>query len=821
MSDIRSLQNQAERIFRRALMMTAPVLITTVDDSGPIQIAQVQVNNTGETLDNTAVMHLYGYSAVPPEKSDAAAIFITGQRSNPIIVATNNQQARLKNLQPGESALYTDEGDTVQLNRGNKLNLNSKDTITAKSDNAFHVDTKTATIEASQQVEHKTPLVIIDKDLKAKGIIDAAGGFFQNGVPIGGTGGDGGGGTGGQNWQVGVGLNLDTATDPDTLNLTIPVTIPHGGTGAITAAAALANLGGAPLDSPAFIGIPTGPTPPAADNSTRLATTAFVAAASGVIGGPYLALAGGTMTGSLILHGAPAAALEAATKAYVDSLAAGDPFLPLSGGTMTGLLTLSGPPTAALHAVTKAYSDLKLPVAGGTMSGFLTLSADPAVALHAATKGYVDGAVGAYLPLAGGALSGPLAVAIPNPTTSMITLRGNAAGAAAEPTWVPGMMITGADGGAGTVGLVGFAAAPSVNGWQAAGTGAAPTASTANASLLALRAGGHDGGGWTPLSTAIAIRAANPWTPIDHGTKIDFWTIAAGSTTVLKVGAIETDGTLYLGGSNSSTAKNTGLGTVNVDGGYFINGASIYASPALTGTPTAPTPAAADNSTRLATTAFVAGYLPLAGGTMTGPFTGPLTVLATGAAGLNLRGHPSGAAVEPQTVANGLNLSAPDGAAPVVQMTSYGANPTLYFDAAGGTYAARAALAASAVIATMRFGGWDGSAWNISGSVAIQPRAANAWTATDHSASLSFFTTPLGSTTLTRAVTLQADGTLYVGTSAASSSTGQGTVNVSGGYYIAGSPHLARRSPEEFKADVEALIAGLVARVAALEARAP
>jgi hypothetical protein len=45
---------------------------------------------------------------------------------------------------------------------------------------------------------------------------------------------------------------------------------------------------------------------------------------------------------------------------------------------------------------------------------------------------------------------------------------------------------------------------------------------------------------------------------------------------------------------------------------------SPLASPAFTGTPTAPTPAAGDSSQNIATTAFVHGYLPLAGGTVTG-----------------------------------------------------------------------------------------------------------------------------------------------------------------------------------------------------------
>jgi hypothetical protein len=87
-----------------------------------------------------------------------------------------------------------------------------------------------------------------------------------------------------------------------------------------------------------------------------------------------VAKAGDTMTGLLTLSGDPTAALGAATKQYVDGKggladAPSDgttygrlnvtwaPVLPLSGGTMTGLLTLFGDPTAALDAATKQYVD--------------------------------------------------------------------------------------------------------------------------------------------------------------------------------------------------------------------------------------------------------------------------------------------------------------------------------------------------------------------------------------------------------------------------------------------------------------------------------
>jgi hypothetical protein len=81
----------------------------------------------------------------------------------------------------------------------------------------------------------------------------------------------------------------------------------------------ISAAGGAALASPAFTGVPTAPTAATGVNSTQIATTAYVVAALGSIGGPFLALSGGTMTGALALAGPPTAASQAATKAYVDT----------------------------------------------------------------------------------------------------------------------------------------------------------------------------------------------------------------------------------------------------------------------------------------------------------------------------------------------------------------------------------------------------------------------------------------------------------------------------------------------------------------------
>jgi hypothetical protein len=77
-----------------------------------------------------------------------------------------------------------------------------------------------------------------------------------------------------------------------------------------------------------------------------------------------------------------------------------------AGDTITGLLTASAAGTGL--AVTN----------NATIGGALTLAVDPAAPLQAATKQYVDTKAGAYLPLAGGTLTGPVHGLEPSPVIS-------------------------------------------------------------------------------------------------------------------------------------------------------------------------------------------------------------------------------------------------------------------------------------------------------------------------------------------------------------------------------------------------------------------
>ena len=147
--NILSEQGQLDRLHRRTAMMIAPVKITATDDSGPIHRAQVEVNGTPETLDDVAVMQFYGFAAHCPVNSDATAFFVAGQRSNAVVVGTNNQKSRLRGLKSGEVALYTEKGDYVKILDGRIVEVSAGETV--------KISCKTALVVAEDKMRVEAP----------------------------------------------------------------------------------------------------------------------------------------------------------------------------------------------------------------------------------------------------------------------------------------------------------------------------------------------------------------------------------------------------------------------------------------------------------------------------------------------------------------------------------------------------------------------------------------------------------------------------------------------------------------------------------------
>lgn len=108
---------ETERLHRRAMMNNGRCIIMATDDSGGVHRVQIQPTPR-ELIDNVPVVQIYGFSGHAPVGSEAHMICTRGDRSSSVVVATNNGEARFKNLAQGEVAIYTDEGDYVRLSRG-------------------------------------------------------------------------------------------------------------------------------------------------------------------------------------------------------------------------------------------------------------------------------------------------------------------------------------------------------------------------------------------------------------------------------------------------------------------------------------------------------------------------------------------------------------------------------------------------------------------------------------------------------------------------------------------------------------------------------
>ncbi|MBB2981741.1 phage baseplate assembly protein V [Paraburkholderia tropica] len=139
-----------DRAARRILNLIGRARINLIDDTGPVQMAQVTVNDL-ETIDKVPVVQAFGFGSNPPNGSDVALVFVGGDRSNGVVVATNSQKYRVRNLAPGESVIYTQDGKQIYLTASGGIKV-------AANGQPVEVDNATTvTINAATKIRMVTP----------------------------------------------------------------------------------------------------------------------------------------------------------------------------------------------------------------------------------------------------------------------------------------------------------------------------------------------------------------------------------------------------------------------------------------------------------------------------------------------------------------------------------------------------------------------------------------------------------------------------------------------------------------------------------------
>ncbi len=129
-----------ESASKRILSMIGTGRKTTGTDSESVQMMQIRMGGN-EVRDNTPRLAEFGLASNPPDGSDVTVLFLGGDRSNGVVIATGHQATRLKNLLPGESALYDSIGKKIHLSStgivieaaGQSVTINNASAVTIAS----------------------------------------------------------------------------------------------------------------------------------------------------------------------------------------------------------------------------------------------------------------------------------------------------------------------------------------------------------------------------------------------------------------------------------------------------------------------------------------------------------------------------------------------------------------------------------------------------------------------------------------------------------------------------------------------------------------
>lgn len=132
-----------ERLYRRLLLIIGRGRIGLVDDSGTIQLLQVRTG-PDEIIDNLKRLSEYGFASNPLAGADAVVVFMAGDRSSGVVIATGDQRYRL-HLENGEVAIHDDLGQKVHLTRTG---------IVLKTDQTLRLDARNIEIHATESLKY-------------------------------------------------------------------------------------------------------------------------------------------------------------------------------------------------------------------------------------------------------------------------------------------------------------------------------------------------------------------------------------------------------------------------------------------------------------------------------------------------------------------------------------------------------------------------------------------------------------------------------------------------------------------------------------------
>lgn len=152
MSGIEALKNRVLSMFARCVIDRP-----TVESDGTVSARADFLAD--EVREDVEVFQQYGFASVPLPGAEGLTVFIGGDRSHGVTVATEDGRYRLVEMKPGEVALYTDEGDRLYFKRGR----------------LFEIVCGSVLIKCEKSARIEVPALEVSGDLSVGGSITAGG----------------------------------------------------------------------------------------------------------------------------------------------------------------------------------------------------------------------------------------------------------------------------------------------------------------------------------------------------------------------------------------------------------------------------------------------------------------------------------------------------------------------------------------------------------------------------------------------------------------------------------------------------------------------
>ncbi|HIF5760743.1 TPA: phage baseplate assembly protein domain-containing protein [Raoultella ornithinolytica] len=147
--------NQFRKIANRIASMLGVGRVTAMQDTGGTQSVQYQ---TPLEVASACRLAEFGFSSGLPVGSDVVLAFLGGDRSNPVVIATNHQGYRHSDLSPGETVMYNQWGLHILLTEAGI-------SIDAKGKDVTVNNAKNLTATATEQVKLITPKLLVTGDV--------------------------------------------------------------------------------------------------------------------------------------------------------------------------------------------------------------------------------------------------------------------------------------------------------------------------------------------------------------------------------------------------------------------------------------------------------------------------------------------------------------------------------------------------------------------------------------------------------------------------------------------------------------------------------